>query len=184
MVFYWGADTVVFLKQFHVESTADLAVTCLVFLGLAVLLESLKCLRQVSAVRTGNRTNGVSMCSKAHVVQTSLHCGEFLLGYALMLAVMTYNAWFLVSVVTGSTAGFLICKYLDVRQKLIDAMTKPENGVLSEQNTDIHKPRPENGHDSSHVTGDDPLCGESRRQLQTPSGNPDHHEVVELLSSL
>ena len=50
------------------------------------------------------------MLSWPHLLQTALFVVEFLIGYALMLSVMTYNAWLLLAVVIGSACGYLICK--------------------------------------------------------------------------
>ncbi|NXC38540.1 COPT2 protein, partial [Penelope pileata] len=43
-----------------------------------------------------------------HVGQTLLHVLQVGLGYALMLAVMSYNAWILLGVVAGSAVGYFL----------------------------------------------------------------------------
>ncbi|NXK48433.1 COPT2 protein, partial [Chauna torquata] len=43
-----------------------------------------------------------------HVGQTLLHVVQVVVGYTVMLAVMSYNAWILLGVVTGSTIGYFV----------------------------------------------------------------------------
>jgi heme/copper-type cytochrome/quinol oxidase subunit 2 len=44
-----------------------------------------------------------------HCTQTLLFLLNLLIGYALMLMVMTYNAWVFIAVVAGAVLGRLIC---------------------------------------------------------------------------
>ncbi|KAI1293714.1 High affinity copper uptake protein 1 [Halotydeus destructor] len=48
------------------------------------------------------------MFSWVHLVSTIVHMIQITIGYALMLAVMTYNVHLIVAVVTGSGVGFLL----------------------------------------------------------------------------
>ena len=51
------------------------------------------------------------MLSKVHAIQTALYVTEFLLSYAVMLCVMTYNAYLLIAVAFGAMAGFQLCRF-------------------------------------------------------------------------
>ncbi|KFP83401.1 putative low affinity copper uptake protein 2, partial [Acanthisitta chloris] len=43
-----------------------------------------------------------------HVGQTLFHVVQVVLGYMVMLAVMSYNAWIFLGVIVGSTLGYFV----------------------------------------------------------------------------
>lgn len=43
-----------------------------------------------------------------HVIQTALHVLQVVLGYMLMLCVMSYNTWIFLGVVLGSVLGYFL----------------------------------------------------------------------------
>ncbi|NWI12171.1 COPT2 protein, partial [Crypturellus soui] len=43
-----------------------------------------------------------------HVSQTLLHVLQVVVGYMVMLAVMSYNAWIFLGVIVGSTLGYFV----------------------------------------------------------------------------
>ncbi|NXP19160.1 COPT2 protein, partial [Scytalopus superciliaris] len=43
-----------------------------------------------------------------HVGQTLLHVVQVVLGYMVMLAVMSYNAWIFLGAIAGSTLGYFV----------------------------------------------------------------------------
>ena len=59
----------------------------------------------------------ISQFSKLHILQTFLFVVEFLIGYLLMLTVMTYNAWLFLSVIFGSFTGYFLCSYINLRHR-------------------------------------------------------------------
>ena len=51
------------------------------------------------------------MLSQVHAIQTALYVTEFLLSYAVMLCVMTFNAYLLIAVAFGAMTGFQLCRF-------------------------------------------------------------------------
>ncbi|KFU99570.1 putative low affinity copper uptake protein 2, partial [Pterocles gutturalis] len=43
-----------------------------------------------------------------HVGQTLFHVAQVVLGYMVMLAVMSYNAWIFLGAIAGSTLGYFV----------------------------------------------------------------------------
>uniref|UniRef100_A0A803TVB8 Copper transport protein n=1 Tax=Anolis carolinensis TaxID=28377 RepID=A0A803TVB8_ANOCA len=43
-----------------------------------------------------------------HVVQTLIHVVQVVLGYMVMLAVMSYNSWVFIGVIVGSAIGYYV----------------------------------------------------------------------------
>nr|XP_038020875.1 probable low affinity copper uptake protein 2 isoform X2 [Anas platyrhynchos] len=130
MTFFFS-DTVVLLFDFwSVHSPTGLALSLLVVALLSVLYEVVKMgkarvLRQGAAGRApqpeprgaagarggGRRPRGHAgqrRWFQFHVAQTLLHVVQVVLGYALMLAVMSYNAWVFLGVLAGSTVGYFV----------------------------------------------------------------------------
>ncbi|KAK3523606.1 hypothetical protein QTP70_002704 [Hemibagrus guttatus] len=68
---------------------------------------------QVSLAPTENTTSPVLGTSTAnswllHGVRTGLHIVQVVLGYMLMLCVMSYNVWIFLGVIVGSLLGYFI----------------------------------------------------------------------------
>nr|KAG5698344.1 hypothetical protein BaRGS_010930 [Batillaria attramentaria] len=51
--------------------------------------------------------------SKGHLLQTALYVVQFLGGYILMLAVMSYNVWLLVGGVAGLGLGYFFFGWME-----------------------------------------------------------------------
>ncbi|CAH8462268.1 unnamed protein product [Heterobilharzia americana] len=62
----------------------------------------------VSVVSTSCLQKLRSYCSSYHLVQTMLHMLQTLMGYMLMLIVMTYNVYLLLAVIFGFTLGYFL----------------------------------------------------------------------------
>uniref|UniRef100_A0A8C0A1C6 Copper transport protein n=1 Tax=Anas zonorhyncha TaxID=75864 RepID=A0A8C0A1C6_9AVES len=128
MTFFFS-DTVVLLFDFwSVHSPTGLALSLLVVALLSVLYEVVKMgkarvlRRALLAVPPslsreellepeegdGGRGATQGRWFQFHVAQTLLHVVQVVLGYALMLAVMSYNAWVFLGVLAGSTVGYFV----------------------------------------------------------------------------
>lgn len=58
------------------------------------------------------------MLNRMHILQTFIHLIQAILSYALMLIVMTYNAYLIVAVVLGAAFGYFLFGWM--RQKSVD----------------------------------------------------------------
>ncbi len=61
----------------------------------------------------------ISPFSKTHILSTFMFTLELLIGYVLMLIVMTFNAWLFLSVLLGSAAGYGLCIYIGMRHSFL-----------------------------------------------------------------
>ena len=124
---FYASDTVtLFLKQWSIDGNKTLFIVAIISLCvLCILYEGLKVARQYLLTNRTNNTlrgDGTSdahlmeipppMWSMrdcrlgAHVLQTFLHVVKVCMGYALMLAVMSFNVWLCVAVVGGMGLGY------------------------------------------------------------------------------
>jgi hypothetical protein len=53
------------------------------------------------------------MLSKGHIIQTLLYMVQFVGGYFLMLALMTYNAWLMIGGILGLGLGYFLFGWLE-----------------------------------------------------------------------
>ncbi|KAG0726752.1 High affinity copper uptake protein 1 [Chionoecetes opilio] len=60
---------------------------------------------------------------KFHILQTFLHIIHLSMGYVLMLAVMTYNAYFSLAVVGGAGLGYYCFALFDLPSKILGTLT-------------------------------------------------------------
>ncbi|XP_032020800.1 protein SLC31A2 isoform X2 [Hylobates moloch] len=130
------SDTAVLLFDFwSVHSPAGMALSVLVLLLLAVLYEGIKVgkakllnqllvnlptsISQQTIAET--ETDGDSACSDSspvgrthhrwylcHFGQSLIHVIQVVIGYFIMLAVMSYNTWIFLGVVLGSAVGYYL----------------------------------------------------------------------------
>uniref|UniRef100_A0A8C5X9R3 Copper transport protein n=2 Tax=Malurus cyaneus samueli TaxID=2593467 RepID=A0A8C5X9R3_9PASS len=123
MTFYFS-DTVVLLFDFwNVHSPTGMALSVLVILLLSVLYEAIKMGKAV-LLRRALLALPRSLSQEAlaepqegdsgptwfwfHVAQTLFHVLQVVLGYMVMLAVMSYNAWIFLGAIVGSTLGYFL----------------------------------------------------------------------------
>ncbi|XP_005867908.1 PREDICTED: probable low affinity copper uptake protein 2 isoform X2 [Myotis brandtii] len=131
---FFFSDKVVLLFDFwNVHSPAGMALSVLVILLLAVLYESIKFgkakLLHQSLVSMPTSTSqqreetdqGSSSSSESppvsrpclrwflcHFGQSLIHIVQVVIGYFIMLAVMSYNTWIFLGVVLGSAVGYYL----------------------------------------------------------------------------
>lgn len=61
-----------------------------------------------------------------HILQTLLHIVQLTIGYMLMLAVMTYNAYFTLAIVGGAGLGYYCFALFDLPSKILGShMSRP-----------------------------------------------------------
>nr|XP_030142472.3 probable low affinity copper uptake protein 2 isoform X3 [Taeniopygia guttata] len=126
MTFYFS-DTVVLLFDFwNVHSPTGMALSVLLILLLAVLYEAVKMGKAVLLRRAllalprslsqealtepqeGDSDPAQGRWFWFHVGQTLFHVVQVVLGYMVMLAVMSYNAWIFLGAIAGSTLGYFM----------------------------------------------------------------------------
>ncbi|NXP47112.1 COPT2 protein, partial [Heliornis fulica] len=107
-------------------SRAGMALSVLVILLLSMLYEAVKMgkatllrrallalprsLSNESLVEPEEGGTGTAQGSwfRYHVGQTLFHVVQVVLGYMVMLAVMSYNAWIFLGAIAGSTLGYFV----------------------------------------------------------------------------
>ncbi|XP_054854503.1 probable low affinity copper uptake protein 2 [Eublepharis macularius] len=133
-MYFFFSDKVVLLFDFwNVHSPAGMALSVLVMMLLAVLYEAIKVGKAKLLLRTmpamapslsqetleeperASMNTGVERLAGTpqkwflwHSIQTLLHVVQVVLGYLVMLAVMSYNMWIFLGVIVGSAIGYYI----------------------------------------------------------------------------
>ncbi|RMB93507.1 hypothetical protein DUI87_30205 [Hirundo rustica rustica] len=121
------SDTVVLLFDFwNVHSPTGMVLSVLVILLLSVLYEAVKMGKAVllrrallalprslsqealTEPREGDSDPAQGRWFWFHVGQTLFHVVQVVLGYMVMLAVMSYNAWIFLGAIAGSTLGYFM----------------------------------------------------------------------------
>ncbi|XP_067398272.1 protein SLC31A2 [Emydura macquarii macquarii] len=131
---FFFSDKVVLLFDFwNVHSPAGMVLSVLVVLLLAVLYEAIKIgktkllRRTLLAIPTtlsqesrenlerGSVNSGLDQQNATpkrwflyHLSQTLLHVVQVVLGYLVMLVVMSYNTWIFLGVIAGSAVGYYV----------------------------------------------------------------------------
>lgn len=126
--FFHSDDTTYLFKEWMLTSASDTVIACLVLFLVAIAYEGIKTYQKellkkkyshsncypVATQATADRTNCESrpwlrqMFSVLHLLSTVVHVFQVIIGYALMLAVMTMNVWLVVAVISGAGCGYFL----------------------------------------------------------------------------
>uniref|UniRef100_A0A663NB55 Copper transport protein n=1 Tax=Athene cunicularia TaxID=194338 RepID=A0A663NB55_ATHCN len=132
MSFYFSDTAVLLFDFWSVHTPTGMALSVLVILLLSMLYEAVKMGKAVLLRRallalprslTAPGHGGAAGCPshslmgfpisfhrwfQYHVGQTLFHVVQVVLGYMVMLAVMSYNAWIFLGAIIGSTLGYFV----------------------------------------------------------------------------
>ncbi|XP_051492814.1 probable low affinity copper uptake protein 2 [Apus apus] len=126
MSFYFSDTAVLLFDFWSVQTPTGMALSVLVILLLAVLYEAVKLgkalllRRALLALPRSLSREGLTEPEELdtgpgqgrwfcyHVGQTLFHVVQVVLGYMVMLAVMSYNAWIFLGAIVGSTLGYFV----------------------------------------------------------------------------
>ncbi|XP_061867498.1 protein SLC31A2 [Colius striatus] len=126
MSFYFSDRAVLLFDFWSVHSPTGMALSVLLVLLLALLYEAVKMGKAVLLRRVllalplslgqepllepqeGGTGPAQGRWFRYHVGQTLFHVLQVVLGYVVMLAVMSYNAWIFLGAIAGSTLGYFV----------------------------------------------------------------------------
>ncbi|KAM8796529.1 protein SLC31A2 [Eudromia elegans] len=130
MTFFFSDKVLLLFDFWSVHSPTGMVLSVLVVLLLSVLYETVKMgkakvlrravlaiprslSREALAEEDEDGSGGRHEATQGrwflfHVMQTLLHVVQVVLGYTVMLAVMSYNAWIFLGVVVGSAIGYFV----------------------------------------------------------------------------
>ncbi|CAL1537998.1 unnamed protein product [Lymnaea stagnalis] len=84
----------------------EIYIACLLLVVMGITYQGIKFARQQYGRKCRNLTCKRYILNKGHFLQTLMYILQFLGGYILMLAVMTYNIWILLAVLVGLGLGY------------------------------------------------------------------------------
>lgn len=109
MMFHLRTDLNLLFEPWNINSTKVLIGSCIGVLFVSFLYEGLKIYRaKLMHSRNRKKQRGANICSIHHWSQTIMHILQVVLGYLLMLVVMTYQVYLGVAVVVGAGLGYFI----------------------------------------------------------------------------
>lgn len=117
-----GLDYVLF-QFWKPTTTLEMTYTCFALVLMGVALEGVLYLRTV--VRSKQTQSCIAdeakytkyLLNRRHLLQTALHALQYVLSYYLMLVAMTYQVYFIISVILGLCLGYWVLTPLSVRQQ-------------------------------------------------------------------
>lgn len=165
MSYYFSGTVYDFLfSGVNVITTWGMVSLCMGLASLSLLSEGFKVARSLLLkVATSSRDTGCNRYNKServkfHVLQTFLHIVHLTIGYILMLAVMSYNAYFTLAVVGGAGLGYYCFALFDLPSKVLGSVTSqpakwPAGSSLPHMSEDVSlKPVTEDGSESTTTT--------------------------------
>lgn len=124
MTFHLRTDLNLLFEPWDISTTKVLVGSCIAVLLLSALYEGLKIFRvklmnmharkerepgKEDAVYITKRQQGCrQICSCPHLTQTAIHVVQVVLGYLLMLVVMTYQVYLGIAVILGAGLGYFL----------------------------------------------------------------------------
>ncbi|KAK7101175.1 protein SLC31A2-like [Littorina saxatilis] len=105
-------DTVLF-PSWVLYSKKEAFLSSLALVVMGVLYQGLKYIRLREGRRCPNMQCKRYILNKGHIIQTVLYIIQFIGGYFLMLAVMTYNVWLVVGGVVGLGLGYFFFGWIE-----------------------------------------------------------------------
>ncbi|XP_050782395.1 probable low affinity copper uptake protein 2 isoform X2 [Gopherus flavomarginatus] len=133
MYFYFSDKVVLLFDFWNVRTPAGMVLSVLVVLLLAMLYEAIKIskskllrqtilaipttlsqesLRELETGSVNSNLGQQNTTSKRwflyHISQSLLHVAQVVIGYLVMLVVMSYNTWIFLGVIVGSTLGYYL----------------------------------------------------------------------------
>ncbi|KAH9523745.1 hypothetical protein Btru_040816 [Bulinus truncatus] len=124
-VFFTVQSSSVFLfKDWHICSTQDYAIALVVVCLLTIVYEVIQgLLRLAEWTKDRTRRSSITLFLLSHVVPSVLHLLRVGFGYILMISVMTFNVWMLLTVTLAAGFGYFIAHpvivtlYLKINEK-------------------------------------------------------------------
>ncbi|XP_069127093.1 high affinity copper uptake protein 1-like isoform X1 [Argopecten irradians] len=103
--FHWGG-TVLF-ESFTLDAKTGVFCLILMTIVVGILYEAVRYLRQY--IHRDIAITEYSIRSREHLLQTLLYVVQMVCSYILMLVVMTYNVWVVVTMLLALGGGFFVC---------------------------------------------------------------------------
>ncbi|XP_046558539.1 high affinity copper uptake protein 1-like isoform X1 [Haliotis rubra] len=116
MTFHARNDDFILFREWQLSPGKVTFFVCLTLVVVAVLYQVIKMVRARLGRKCRNTNCKRYMLSKRHVIQTALYLVQFLIGYVLMLVVMTYNVWIMVATVVGIGLGYFFCGWAEYEE--------------------------------------------------------------------
>lgn len=109
MMFHLRSDLNLLFEPWDISSTKVLVGSCIAVLFVSLLYEGLKIFRaRLIGMRNRLAKHGcwANICSAHHLSQTIMHVVQVVVGYLLMLVVMTYQVYLGIAVIIGAGLGY------------------------------------------------------------------------------
>jgi len=116
MYFFASTNTTILFLDWTTSSWNSLLIACVGIFVLSLFYEALNAFSlYISRLSvTARKTSKQSSCGKAiylHLLQSLLHVITIIIGYLLMLVVMTFNVWLFIPIVSGCGLGYVVIRW-------------------------------------------------------------------------